>query len=151
MFADTPRGEYGRFVVRQVGDLLFSLSGSFGLVGVQNAYVGENVMPAVQPDGDNAQWALVEVEDGVSTGIAGYKQNVDYAVRYDRARQVVGFVSFDLQAMAGVDVHIYTVGGRLLYTFKATGEQSLADGPTGTYLVQWNWNGRLHTVKLRKE
>ncbi|MBQ5730987.1 MAG: CotH kinase family protein [Bacteroidaceae bacterium] len=151
MFADTPRGEYGRFVVRQVGDLLFSLSGSFGLVGVQNAYVGENVMPSVHPDGDNVQWALVEVEDGVSTGIAGYKQNVDYAVRYDRARQVVGFVSFDLLAMAGVDVHIYTVGGRLLYTFKATGEQSLADVPTGTYLVQWNWNGRQHTVKLRKE
>jgi hypothetical protein len=53
--------------------------------------------------------------------------------------------------MSGVDVRIYTVGGRLLYTFKATEELSLVNIPTGTYLVQWNWNGRQHTVKLRKE
>ena len=56
-----------------------------------------------------------------------------------------------MQEMADVDVRIYTVGGRLLYTFKATEEQSLDDIPTGTYLVQWNWNGNRHTVKLRKE
>ncbi|MBR5456584.1 MAG: CotH kinase family protein [Bacteroidaceae bacterium] len=151
MYADTPRGEYGRFVVRQVGDFVFTLSSNIGLIGVQNAYVGENVMPAVQVDGDNVLWSLAEVDDGVSTGIADYKQNVDYAVRYDRTRQVVGFVSFDLQAMADVNVRIYTVGGCLLYTFKATEEQTLVDIPTGTYLVHWCWNGRQYTVKLRKE
>lgn len=151
IYSDTPRGEYGRFIVRQVGDSLFSLSSNIGLVGVHSAYVGEDVMPTVEANGDNVQWSLIEVDDGISTSIADYKQNVDYAVRYDRTRQVISFVSFDLQAMANVDVHIYTVGGRLLYTFKATEEQSLADVPTGTYLVHWSWNGRQHSVKLRKE
>jgi hypothetical protein len=151
MYADTPRGEYGRFVVRQVGDYMFSLSSCVGLVGVQDAYAGENVLPAVVADGENELWSLIKVDKGVSTDVAGYVQKVDYAVRYDKARQVIGFVSFDLQEMADVDVRIYTVGGRLLYTFKATEEQSLADIPTGTYLVQWNWNGNRHTVKLRKE
>ena len=151
MYADTPRGEYGRFVVRQVGDYMFSLSSCVGLVGVQDAYAGENVLPAVVADGEKELWSLIKVDKGVSTDIAGYVQKVDYAVRYDKARQVIGFVSFDLQEMADVDVRIYTVGGRLLYTFKATEEQSLADIPTGTYLVQWNWNGNRHTVKLRKE
>ena len=148
MFAATPRGENGCFVVAQAGDSIFSLSSIVGLVGVG---VGEAVLPAVPGGNDGALWSLVEVDESIETGITGYVQNVDYAVRYDKARQVIGFVSFDLQAMAGVDVSIYTVGGRLLYTFKATSEQSLAHLPTGTYLVQWDWNGRTHTVKLRKE
>ena len=148
MFADTPRGENGCFVVAQAGDSIFSLSSIVGLVG---AAVGEAVLPAVPGGNDGALWSLVEVDESIGTGITGYVQNVDYAVRYDKARQVIGFVSFDLQAMAGVDVSIYTVGGRLLYTFKATSEQSLAHLPTGTYLVQWDWNGCTHTVKLRKE
>ena len=151
MFADTPRGEYGRFVVSQAGDSIFSLSSIIGFMGVQGAGGGEAVVPSVPGDGESVLWSLVEVDENIETGIAGYVQNIDYAVRYDRARQTVGFVSFDLQAMADVDVLLYTVGGRLLYTFKATQEQSLADIPTGTYLVQWSWNGRQHTVKLRKE
>ena len=151
MFADTPRGENGCFVVRQAGDSIFSLSSIVGFVGVQGAGVGEAVLPTVSDEFDSALWSLVEVDESFETGVVGYINNVDYAVRYDKARQVIGFVSFDLQAMSGVDVRIYTVGGRLLYTFKATEELSLVNIPTGTYLVQWNWNGRQHTVKLRKE
>ena len=150
MYSDTPRGEYGRFVVRQAGDSIFSLSSIVGLVGVQAAHAGVALLPAVH-DVENVLWSLVEVDESIGTGIDGYRQNVDYAVRYDKARQTIGFVSFDLQAMAHVDVRIYTVGGRLLYTFKATEEQSLADIPTGTYLVQWEWNGNSHVVKFYKE
>lgn len=150
MYSDTPRGEYGRFVARQVGDSIFSLSSVIGLVGVYSVHTGAGVQPATH-NAENALWSLVEVDENIGTGIGGYLQNVDYAVRYDRARQVIGFVSFNLQAMSHVSVRIYTVGGRLLYTFKATEEQSLADIPTGTYLVQWEWNGNPHVVKLYKE
>ena len=132
---------------------VFCLTSMLGLVGVYDANEGENVVPAA-PDGElNSVWKLVEAKENIGTGIAdyGYEQNVDYAVRYDKARQVIGFVSYDMQEFADIDVRIYTVGGRLLYTFKAINEQSLADIPSGTYLVEWSWAGRKHCVKLRKE
>ena len=153
MYSETPRGEHGRFVATQVGDSVVSLTSMVGLVGVYDANEGENVVPAA-PDGElNSVWKLVEAKENIGTGIAdyGYEQNVDYAVRYDKARQVIGFVSYDMQEFADIDVRIYTVGGRLLYTFKAINEQSLADIPSGTYLVEWSWAGRKHCVKLRKE
>ena len=151
MFSDTPDGENGRFVVTQVGENRFTLSSMVGFVGPKTADTGETVYPDVPAE--NAIWTIVEVEDKFETDIAdyAYEQDIDYALRYDKERQVIGFVSFEIQEFADVDVCIYTVGGRLLYTFKGTQEQSLAELPTGTYIVKWNWAGRSHDVKFRKE
>ena len=151
MFSDTPYGENGRFVVTQVGENSFTLSSKVGLVGPQNVEAGETIYPNAPVE--NAVWTIVEAKDKNETGIAdyAYEQNVDYALRYDKERQVIGFVSFEIQELRTVDVCIYTVGGRLLYTFKGTQEQSLAELPAGTYIIKWNWAGRCHNIKFRKE
>lgn len=153
MFSDTPRGNNGRFVVTQAGSNSFTLSSISGLVGVHAVDVGAPAVPDASDGEHNSLWTIVETDGNVGTGIVdhGYEHNVEYAVRYDKERQVIGFVSWDMQALDSVDVHIYTVGGRLLYTFKATREQSLVDVPSGTYIVRWNWAGRSHSVKFRKE
>ena len=150
MFNDTPYGENGRFVVTQVGKNMFTMSSKSGFVGVNIVREGETVIPSAPEY--NSVWTIVEAGNA-PTGIAenAYEQNVDYALRYDKTRQVVGFVSFDIQELANVDVRIYTVGGRLLYTFKGTQEQSLAELPTGVYIIKWNWAGRSHDIKFRKE
>ena len=126
------------------------MSSKSGFVGVNIVREGETVVPSAPEY--NSVWTIVEAGD-VPTGIAdyAYEQNVNYALRYDKTRQVVGFVSFDIQELANVDVCIYTVGGRLLYTFKGTQEQSLAELPTGVYIIKWNWAGRSHDIKFRKE
>lgn len=150
MFSDTPFGENGCFVVTQIGNKNFTISSKAGYVGVDIVAKGRTVIP--NAPNYNSVWSLVEATGG-ATGIdnCAYGQNVDYAVRYDKERQVVGFVSYDLQEFANVDVQIYTVGGRLLYTFKATQEQSLANVPSGTYIIKWSWAGKAHSVKFRKE
>lgn len=153
MLSDTPRGENGRFVVTPVGDNTFTLTSTAGLLGVRIAIAGVSLMLNAADDGYSAVWSLVDAGVDIETGMAdyAYEQNIDYVVRYDRARQVVGFRSNDIQELADVDVSIYTVGGRLLYTFKATQELSLADIPSGTYIIQWTWAGRNHSVKFKKE
>jgi hypothetical protein len=143
-------GENGRFVITQTGDNSFTISSKVGFVGVDKVAKGGTVIP--DAPNDNSVWSLVEATGG-ATGVDdyAYEQNVDYAIRYDKERQVVGFVSYDLQELANVDVQIYTVGGRLLYTFKAIHEQSLANVPSGTYIIKWDWAGKAHNVKFRKE
>ena len=76
--------------------------------------------------------------------------NIDYAVKYNKEAQTISFVSNDINALSDVDVNIYTVGGRLLYTFKATQTQSLAALPSGTYIVSWKYMDKLHSVKFKK-
>ena len=148
VISGTPRGVSGRFIATQVGDVEFTLQSVAGLIGVDDE---ERVIPYASYEKNNSVWTLVDTDVNNETGIAGYEQNVDYAVRYDKARQVIDFVSYDIQELADVDVRIYTVGGRLLYTFKAISKQSLVDIPTGTYIVEWNWAGRTHSVKFSKE
>jgi hypothetical protein len=151
MFAETPHGKNGRFVATQTGTAHFTLTGIKGLAGVDMAYEGATVCPDAADNGENIMWELVRVPENSAVERVTYEHNVHYAVRYDRERQVIGFVSYDIDELASVDVSIHTVGGRLLYTFKASCEQSLADLPSGTYIISWSWAGRMHSVKFRKE
>lgn len=149
VFDDTPHGDNGCFVATQVADTLFTLTSIAGVVGVE-VDAGNRVLPAVTDD-SNAAWSLVEVTGVTAVDPIGYERDIDYAVRYNKERQTVGFVSPDIQAMATVDVRIYTTGGYLLYTFKATTEQSLSHLPGGTYIISWEWGGRKHSVRFLKE
>lgn len=150
MLAETPRGENGRFLATQVADSLFTLTGVAGLVGADAG----NGDAAVVPDmagGEGTWWRVVEVSETTGIDAVGYERSVDYAVRYDRVRQTISFVSHEMEELSGTDVRIYTTGGRLLYTFDATKEHSLAELPRGTYIVQWRWAGSDHSVKFLKE
>ena len=149
---DTPRGRYGEFVVEQVGSETFTITTECGLFGV----TGESsaCIPNAEGDDANVYWSIMEAleaGDDDYTGIADYSENIDYCVSYNKELQTLGFVSYDIEKMAGVDVSLYTVGGRLLYTFKATGELSLRNLPSGTYIINWNWAGKERNVKFRKE
>lgn len=151
---DTPRGNHGEFVVKQVGSETFTLMTECGLFGVDPEN-GDACVPDAEDNAENVYWSIKDAVDGGGdddyTGIADYTENIDYYIRYNKDLQTVGFVSYDIEKMAGVDVSIYTVGGRLLYTFKATEEQSLRYLPSGTYIISWNWCGKERNVKFRKE
>ena len=156
VLADTPRGSYGDFVVEQVGSETFTLATACGLLGVagESPESGDACVPDAQGNAANVCWAIMEAletGDDDYTGIADYSENIDYCVSYNKELQTLGFVSYDIEKMAGVDVSLYTVGGRLLYTFKATEELSLRNLPSGTYIINWNWAGKERNVKFRKE
>ena len=152
--SDTPRGIYGEYVVEQVGRDLFTLTTACGLFGVAGEYPanGDPCIPDAVDYGANVQWGIMEASSGDDyTGIADYTDKIEYRIRYDREMQELSFVSYDIEKMSDVDVSLYTVGGRLLYVFKATECLSLENLPTGTYIVAWTWGGKERNVKFRKE
>ena len=75
---------------------------------------------------------------------------IDYAVIYDKNTETLYFMSDDMGVLSNVEVQIFTVGGRILYAFKADGRQSLEHLPSGTYIVRWTFGNVLHNVKFRK-
>lgn len=145
--AETPRGEYGEFIATQVGDSLFTLRSCNGYLGCDDTLS----LICVPNATENTEWKLTEASPTTSIENSSYTDIVDYAIRYDKERQVVGFVSYDMQVLADINVCIYTTGGRLLYIFNADKEQSLVELPSGTYIVQWEYKGEKKSIKFRKD
>lgn len=148
--SETPKDNRGEFVVKQVGQHEFTLTTVAGYFGVEDNHNAQNA--TLEPDaldhGSNIRWRLKEavaIPDNINS-----THNIDYAVKYNKEAQTISFVSNDINALSDVDVNIYTVGGRLLYTFKATQTQSLAALPSGTYIVSWKYMDKLHSVKFKK-
>ena len=79
-----------------------------------------------------------------------YKSAIDYAIIYDQASESIRFASDDMRVLAEVIVRVYTVGGRLLYTFSADTEQSVAELPSGTYIVSWTYGETSRSIKFKK-
>ena len=154
-FTETPRDEFGQFVVEQVSADEFVLHSLAGSLGAANADVVEEA-PCVAnlPKESAARLSLIAVttppSDGEPTS-ALQPLRADYAVRYNSTTQTLEFVSSDLNLLADVTVRVYTVGGHLLYSFAANEKQSLAAVPGGTYIVRWNYAGDEHSVKFKKQ
>jgi hypothetical protein len=126
---------------------LTTVAGYFGVEDNHNAQ-NATLEPDALDHGSNIRWRLKEavaIPDNINS-----THNIDYAVKYNKETQTISFVSNDINALSDVDVNIYTVGGRLLYTFKATQTQSLAALPSGTYIVSWKYMDKLHSVKFKK-
>lgn len=150
---DTPRDQWGQFIARQVDATVFTLQSAVGYLGVQStAQTGQPCIPNAADKGNNIRWQLVEPTN-VINGIhqpTDYASLVDYVLIYNKEMQTIRFASDDMHALADVDVQVYTVGGRLLYTFKANEEQSVANLPSGTYLVHWTLGSTSRSVKFKR-
>lgn len=153
---DTPRDKWGQFVVNQVGATMFTLQSPVGgYLGTGGLVVdnGEPCIPNALDKGENIRWQLVEatnaiVDDAIEP--IDYASVVDYAVIYNKDTETIYFASDDMDALSRIIVQIYTVGGRLLYTFNACGQQSVADLPSGTFIVRWMVNETPHSVKFKR-
>lgn len=148
---ETPRDNMGQFVAEQVGPHEFILKTVAGYLGIDTNQNEENsyCVPNASDNGYNIRWKLKEATDVIPDNINS-AYDVDYAVKYDKDTQTISFVSDDMQALASVNVYIYTVGARLLYNFKASQSLSLTSLPSGTYIISWRYNGKTHSVKLKK-
>ena len=150
---DTPRDQWGQFIACQVDATAFTLQSAVGYLGAQNAaQAGQPCVPNATDKGNNIRWQLVEptnLLNGIDQPI-DYTPLVDYVLIYNKEMQTIRFASDDMHALADVDVQVYTVGGRLLYTFKANEEQSVANLPSGTYLVRWTLGNTSRSVKFKR-
>ena len=152
---ETPRDERGQFVASQVSSSAFTLQGVLGYLGAETTTVeaGEACVGDVAQMGRNVYWKLVEATNPiVENGIApqDYASLIDYVVVYDKDTESLRFESPDMSVLSEVKVQVYTVGGRLLYTFKASEQQSLAELPGGTYIVNWSLGTTARSVKFKK-
>lgn len=152
---DTPRDEWGQFVASQVSPSAFALQGASGYLGAETTAVnaGEACVGDVVQTGTNVYWKLVEATNPiVENGLApqDYTSLIDYVVVYDKTTESLHFESSDMNALSEVNVQIYTVGGRLLYNFKASEQQSLTELPSGTYIVNWSLGTVARSVKFKK-
>lgn len=152
---ETPRDKWGQFVAEQVSSKAFTLRSVVGYLGARdsNAIAGDACVPDVKNVGIHARWTLIEAPDpDMEDGIAPhtYESAIDYVVVYDKDAESLCFVSDDMEALAKIDVKIYTVGGRLLYVFKASEQCSLIDLPSGTYIVRWSLGAVARDVKFKK-
>ena len=152
---DTPRDEWGQFVACQVGAQAFTLQSAIGYLGVRNTTmnVGEPCVANAEDRGNNIRWQLAAattpiIDDGIDPQY--YMGTIDYAVLYNKDTETLRFASDDMHVLADIDVQVYTVGGRLLYTFKANEEQSVANLPSGTYIVRWTLGETSRSIKFKK-
>lgn len=151
---ETPRDEWGQFVANQVSATSFTLTNVNGMLGTESVIVnvGDPCVGNASDKATNVRWKLVEATNNIENSITphDYKADIDYAVIYDKENETVRFASDDMCVLAEVEVQVYTVGGRLLYTFKANEQQSLVELPGGTYILRWNLGDRAKSVKLKK-
>lgn len=152
--SQTPRDEWGQFVANQVSPTAFTLTNVAGLLGTSQVVfsAGEPCIGNASDKSTNVRWKLMEatnvIEDNVDP--LAYKTDIDYTVIYDKENDCIRFASDDMHVLSEVDVYVYTVGGRLLYTFKADQQQSLVELPGGTYIVRWTLGENTKSVKLKK-
>ena len=152
---ETPRDERGQFVASQVSATAFTLQGASGYLGSETTAVeaGDACVGDAERLTTNLGWKLVKATNAiVDNGLApqDYAALIDYVVVYDKDTESLRFVSPDMSVLSEVNVQVYTVGGRLLYTFKASEQQSLTELPSGTYLVRWSLGATARSVKFKK-
>lgn len=73
----------------------------------------------------------------------------DYALAYNPQTQMLHFGS-ETPEMLSFPVHIYTPGGMLVDTFRASASYSMAQQPAGIYIVTWTVSGKTRSTKFKK-
>lgn len=151
---DTPHDEWGQFMATQVSATNFTLTGITGLFGTESGdnQAGTPCVGNAEEVAANVRWKLVRATNELENSIRpdGFISDIDYAVIYDRNLETLRFASDDMHVLSDVDVQIYTVGGRLLYTFKADEQLSVGALPRGTYIVRWTLGDVSRSVKFVK-
>lgn len=146
---------------RQQWDLVSQGSGRFNLINRFSQH-GANLSAGSSANGTriisytsddrnasskNRMWTITPVAD-VPDGIEETEQ-VDYALAYDPTSHRLHFGSDDMEKM-NFAVRLYDQTGRLLRTFRASDGCSLQGLPRGLYIVSWNINGKVRSVKFKR-
>jgi hypothetical protein len=151
---ETPRDVFGEFVAEQVSSNSFTLLSMVGYMGTTKvpSHVGDVCVPNAENKVTNVRWKLVKATEPIDDAVnpLQYKNDIDYTVIYDKDSETIRFVSDDMRVLAEVEVCIYTVGGRLLYSFSADKQRSVNDLPSGTYIVRWRLGDMERSAKFKK-
>jgi len=105
----------------------------------------------------NRQWyitkdAKIEVEDEEEEepepdAIASVEP-AEYALAFNPQSKVLHFGS-ETPELLIFNVHVYSASGALLRTFRADEQCSVADLPSGVYVIRWVTGGRQRSTKLK--
>jgi len=102
-------------------------------------------------ESQNRLWYIVKSDQLPSeiTGIDVVAEPEEYALAYNPQTQMLHFGSATPEQLT-FEVRVYTIGGRLVGTFRADSSFSMASQPQGTYIVSWQAGGSHHSVMFRK-
>lgn len=101
----------------------------------------------------NRLWSIIEGDD-IETepepepdAIASVKLT-EYALGFNPETKVIHFGS-ETPELLTFNVRIYSANGTCLRTFRASDQCSLADLPSGTYIIVWKESGRSNSIKIQ--
>ncbi|MBR5964081.1 MAG: CotH kinase family protein [Bacteroidaceae bacterium] len=142
----SPRGSFGKFVIQQVSPTTFTMTSYHGLMGADEPIAeGTHLSGQAMQEG-TTEWMLRRAPD-IPDGIQELSVP-DYAVKFNLDSKTLSFVSDNMELLEDVECRLYTVGGRLLYTFSAREVQDVSSLPTGTYILRWTILGQEKRTKL---
>lgn len=144
------RALYGKFTIRPNGRGTFTITTLYGLLGADTAIADGTPVTGAAADPSTVTWTIRRAPEGGSSVAPLPLQPLDYAVKYNPVSRTIRFETADDPVrLSAIPVSLYTTGGRLLYTFTADATQSVADLPTGTYLLTWQVDGQPKTIHIR--
>lgn len=144
----TRRALYGKLHIAPVGPGSFTITTLYGLLGAKEPIADGTPCSGAATDTTLATWTLRPAQDGNALRPIPLAP-LEYAVKLNPDSRTIHFVTDDDPArLADVTVQLYTTGGRLLYTFPADRPQSIADLPSGTYILTWNIDGQQKTIRF---
>jgi hypothetical protein len=82
-------------------------------------------------------------------GIQPVGRRIEYALAYDQVEQQLHFVAADL-AMLIFKASVYDLNGVCLGSFRGDDRFDMNRFPKGTYIISWQFEGKLHSTKLLK-
>lgn len=86
-------------------------------------------------------------DDDTPTGIDLPQEPDDYALAYNPTNQTLHFGAADPSQLT-FTVRLFTTGGQLLRTFRASDPCSVSDLPRGSYVVSWQVRGTTRSTKF---
>jgi hypothetical protein len=142
------RALYGKLYFAPVSPGTFSITTLYGLLGANENIADGMPCTGAATDTTLATWTLRPAEGGNAIRPIPLTP-LEYAVKLNPDSRTIHFETDDDPArLADVIAHLYTTGGRLLYTFPADRPQSIADLPSGTYILTWNIGGQQKTIRF---
>lgn len=98
---------------------------------------------------DTRQWFFVAngMKEAVSTAIP--LNTMEYMVSYDRVNAILHFrteCGKELEGNAGIS----SLDGKVLMQFKTTESIDISSLPPDLYVLYWNTNGKVHSIKFTK-
>lgn len=157
-FNATRRALYGKFYVTPNGPGTFTITSLYGLLGADTPAADGTPVTGAATDLTTTTWTLRRAPDDTAVQPVPAEdeqtdaaQPFDYAVKFNPDTRTIRFETADDPApLAAITARLYTTGGRLLYTFVASHPQSLADLPSGTYILTWNApDGHTRTIRFQ--